>query len=135
MLEIIFYILYKGFKIENPRFDNRKFYGLQIFFIAQQCVFIILLILTIIDKLNLIILLNEIANINANIKEIRLIVIIFSILISTFFNYYTIFRKDKRDLIINKYDGKYLILVKYSHIIGVFFIFINFSLIFLLDLF
>lgn len=128
MLEILFYILYKGWKIENPRFDLRNFYRLQIFFTAQQSIILIVILLIIIDKQNLIQPLNNLFSICNCIKEIRLFVILFSIIVISAYNYFFIFKKNKRHIIFNKYDGKFFTLIKYSSMISFFLIIIPFLL-------
>ena len=103
MLKILFYIMYRGWKIEEPRFNSRNLQRLQTVFVAQQCMFFILLFLIPIDKYFDTKFLIWIKLLTNDIKTVRLFVMVFVISTIIIYNYYTIFRKDVREQILIKY--------------------------------
>lgn len=133
MLKIIFYILYHGWKIEEPRFNSRNLQRLQTVFIAQQCIFFVLLFLIPINKYFSTKFLNWINLFTNDIKSVRLFVIVFVISTIIIYNYFTIFRKDSREQILIQYKGKFKTLIKYHNVIFALLLLLPFILIYLLD--
>ncbi|MFN8324453.1 hypothetical protein [Flavobacterium sp.] len=133
MLKIIFYILYNGWKIEEPRFNSRNLQRLQTVFIAQQCIFFVILFLIPIDKYFNTKSLNWIKLLTHDIKTVRLFVMVFVISIIIIYNYFTIFRKDVREQILIQYRGKFKTLIKYHNVISFILLLLPFILIYLFD--
>ena len=133
MLKILFYILYHGWKIEEPRFNSRSLQRLQTVFIAQQCTFFVFLFLIPIDKYFDTKFLNWIKLLTNDIKNVRLFVMVFVILTIIIYNYFTIFRKDVREQILIQYKGKFKTLIKYHNVIFALLLLLPFILIYLLD--
>ena len=126
--------MYHGWKIEEPRFNSRNLQRLQSAFIAQQCTFFILLFLIPIDKYFDTKFLNWIKLLTNDIKTVRLFVMIFIILIVIIYNYFTIFRKDAREQILNQYKGKFTTLIKYHNVIFVLLLILPLILFYLLEI-
>lgn len=125
--------MYRGWKIEEPRFNSRNLQRLQTVFVAQQCMFFILLFLIPIDKYFDTKFLIWIKLLTNDIKTVRLFVMVFVISTIIIYNYYTIFRKDVREQILIKYKGKFKTLIKYHNVIFVLLLLLPFILICLLD--
>lgn len=125
--------MYRGFRIENPNFNLRSYQRLQTAFIAQQCLFFLPLLLITIEKYFDSKILNWIKLLTSDIKDIRLLVMIFVISIIIIYNYFTVFKKNVREQILNQYDGKFKTLIKYHLLLFSFLFLLPLILISILD--